>query len=107
MVVPVVVAFHETYNSIMIYYNCIALISTSISSITSAITNYIDMESKSQSHNMSNLQFNDLYRDVSARLLRNCMSSGDLDVLLSEINSRISLIEDNSLAIKLQIDLII
>ena len=96
-VCSLVVSFQEIYNYIMI----VALITTSISSITSAITSSIDIEHKSQSHNTSNLQYNDLYRDIAARLLKNGMSSSDLDVLLSEINSRISLIEDNSLPIRL------
>ena len=91
-VCSLVVAFNEIYNSIMI----IALISTSISSITSAITSSIDIENKVHSHNTSNLQYNDLYRDIAARLLRNGMSSQDLDNLLSEINSRMGLIEDHS-----------
>ena len=91
-VCSLVVSFNEIYNSIMI----IALISTSISSITSAITSSIDIENKVHSHNTSNLQYNDLYRDIAARLLRNGMSSQDLDNLLSEINSRMGLIEDHS-----------
>ncbi len=77
----------------------IALSTTSISAVTSAVISSIDLESKTHSHNTSNLQYNDLYRDISARLLRNGMSSGDLDNLLSEINTRMSLIEDNSLPI--------
>lgn len=77
----------------------IALSATSISATISAIASSIDLEGKIHSHNTSNLQYNDLYRDVSARLLRNGMSSEDLDNLLSEINTRMSLIEDSSLPI--------
>lgn len=77
----------------------IALSATSISAIISAISSTIDLEGKIHSHNTSNLQYNDLYRDISARLLRNGMSSEDLDNLLSEINTRMSLIEDSSLPI--------
>jgi hypothetical protein len=77
----------------------IALSATSISATISAIASSIDIEGKIHSHNTSNLQYNDLYRDVSARLLRNGMSSEDLDNLLSEINTRMSLIEDSSLPI--------
>lgn len=77
----------------------IALSTTTISGITSAITSSIDIENKIHSNNTSNLQYNDLYRDISARLLRNGMSSLDLDHLLSEINTRMSLIEDSSLPI--------
>jgi len=73
----------------------IALTATTISAITSAISSSIDLEHKIHSHNTSNLQYNDLYRDISARLLRNGMSSEDLDNLLTEINTRMSLIEDS------------
>ena len=73
----------------------IALSATSISAIISAISSSIDLEHKIHSHNTSNLQYNDLYRDISARLLRNGMSSEDLDNLLTEINTRMSLIEDS------------
>ena len=73
----------------------IALSATSISAITSAISSSIDLEHKIHSHNTSNLQYNDLYRDISARLLRNGMSSLDLDNLLTEINTRMGLIEDS------------
>jgi hypothetical protein len=77
----------------------IALSTTTISSVSSAVSSSIDIEGKIHSHNTSNLQYNDLYRDISARLLRNGMSSQDLDNLLGEINTRISLIEDSSLPI--------
>ncbi len=78
----------------------IALGCTSVSSVTYAVCSSIDIEGKVHSHNTSYLQYTDLYRDVSARLLRNGMSSPDLDNLLAEINARIGLIEDNSLPIK-------
>ena len=80
----------------------IALTSTTISSVSSAVLSSIDIENKIHSHNTSNLQYNDLYRDISARLLRNGMSSQDLDYLLGEINTRISLIEDSSLPISIK-----
>ena len=78
----------------------VALSATSISSVGSAVHSSIDVEGKVYSHNTSYLQYTDLYRDVSARLLRNGMSSLDLDNLLSEINARMGLIEDQSLPIK-------
>ena len=78
----------------------VALSATSISAITSAVHSSTDVEGKVHSHNTSYLQYTDLYRDISARLLRNGMSSQDLDLLLSEINARMGLIEDQSLPIK-------
>ena len=78
----------------------VALSATSVSGITSAVNSAMDIEDKVHSHNTSYLQYTDLYRDISARLLRNGMSSLDLDNLLTEINSRMGLIEDHSLPIK-------
>lgn len=78
----------------------VALSATSISAISSAVHSSTDIEGKVHSHNTSYLQYTDLYRDISARLLRNGMSSQDLDLLLSEINARMGLIEDQSLPIK-------
>ena len=80
----------------------VALSATSISAITSAIHSSTDIEGKFHSHNTSYLQYTDIYRDVSARLLRNGMSSLDLDNLLTEINSRMGLIEDQSLPITIK-----
>lgn len=78
----------------------VALSATSISAISSAVHSSTDVEGKVHSHNTSYLQYTDLYRDISARLLRNGMSSLDLDNLLTEINARMGLIEDQSLPIK-------
>ena len=80
----------------------IALSTASTSGVIHALYTSLDIESKIYSHNTSNLQYNDLFRDISARLLRNGMSSTDLDGLLTEINTRISLIEDSSLPIKIK-----
>lgn len=80
----------------------IGLSTTTLSSIFSAISSSIDIENKVHSHNTSYLQYSDLYRDVSARLLRNGMSSEDLDNLLNEINNRIGLIEDQAPSITIK-----
>ena len=91
-----------TFIPISTISSIIALTSTSISTILSAIHSSIDIENKVQSHNISYCQYNDIYRDVSARLLRNGLSSSDLDNLLNEINTRMSLIEDQSLPITIK-----
>jgi len=80
----------------------VALSCTSLSALTSAVHSSSDIEGKVHSHNTSYLQYTDLYRDVSARLLRNGMSSSDLDNLLSEINDRVGLIEDQSLPVTIR-----
>lgn len=95
-VCSIVVAFTPESPGTMI----VALTSTSISGVISAVSTAVDIEGKIHSHNTSYLQYTDLHRDVSARLLRNGMSSNDLDCLLSEINDRMGLIEDASLPIE-------
>lgn len=77
----------------------IALTSTSLSGVITATTNAIGIDDKVNSHHTSYQQYGDLYRDINARLLRNGLSSEDLDNLLSDLNTRLSLIEDNSLPI--------
>ena len=79
-----------------------ALSATSLSAITSAIHTSTDVEGKVHSHNTSYLQYTDIYRDISARLFRNHLQSEDLDILLSEINARLGLIEDQSLPITIK-----
>ena len=78
----------------------IALASTTISSLVSAIQSAVDLDFKSHSHNTSYLQYNDTYREVSARLLKNGLTSDDLDLMLYELNNRLNIIEDSSLPIK-------
>jgi hypothetical protein len=94
-VCSIVLSFSPTSGTTVI----IALVATSISSISSvALTSY-DLDSKVQSHNTSYLQYVDIYRDNSARLRRNGLSSTDLDHILSELNNKLGLIEDGSLPI--------
>ena len=88
-----------TFKQLHSYIILTALCATTCSSILSAVSNSVDLENRIHSHNTSYLQYTDIYRDVSARLLRNGMSSSDLDGLLSEINNRIGLVEDTSLPV--------
>ena len=94
-VCSMVLTFTPVSSAVMI----VALSATSISAVSSAVHSSTDIEGKVHSHNTSYLQYTDLYRDISARLLRNGMSSLDLDNLLAEINSRLGLVEDASLPI--------
>ena len=91
-VCSMVLTFTPTSPAVII----IALSATSISAISSAVHSSTDIEGKVHSHSTSYLQYTDLYRDVSARLLRNNLTSEDLDNLLTEINSRMGLVEDHS-----------
>ena len=97
-VCSMVLTFTPVSSTVMI----VAISATSISAIISAVHSSCDIEGKVHSHNTSYLQYTDIYRDVSARLLRNGMSSLDLDNLLTEINSRMGLIEDQSLPITIK-----
>lgn len=75
----------------------VALGTTSISATLSALSQALGLEQKTESHNSTYLALSDLTRDFSARLLRNHLTSDDLDTLLGELNARISLIEDAAL----------
>jgi len=99
-VCSMVLTFTPVSDEIMI----LALSSTSISGILSAISSSVDFENKEHSHNTSYLQYTDIFRDMTARLLRNGLSSTDLDNLLSELNDRVGLIEDHSLPISITIE---
>jgi hypothetical protein len=77
----------------------LALTTSTVSGIATAVVQSIDLEEKLQSHNTSNLHYNDIHRDISSRILRNGLSSEDLDSILGELNARLSLIEDSSLPI--------
>ena len=79
----------------------LALSSTTLSSIVSAFQSAIDIDFKAHSHNTSYLQYNDAFREISARLLKNGLSSEDLDLMLYELNNRLNIIEDSSLPIKI------
>jgi hypothetical protein len=75
----------------------VSLVSTTLSSLLSVFVSGYEIHIKISKHQTSYLQYADLFRDVSARIQRNGLSSGDLDVILTEINSRLGLIEDGSL----------
>jgi hypothetical protein len=77
----------------------ISLVSTSMSAIISSLKHAYELEHKVHSNQTSYLQYTDVLRDMSARIYRNGLSSEDLDYMLSEINSRLGLIEDNSPAL--------
>lgn len=76
--------------------NIVALSATTISTLLTAILSAFELESKTYSHQTSYLQYVDMYRDLSAKLYKNGLSSKDLDVLLADVNARLGLIEDNS-----------
>jgi hypothetical protein len=88
-----------TYTPMIPGVMIVALSTTTVSSLASAISNAIDVDGRYHSHHTSYLQYTDLSRDISARIFRNGLSSKDLDNMLSELNDRMGLIEDFSLPI--------
>jgi hypothetical protein len=79
----------------------VSLISTTISTLISVGVQGYELSSKISHHQTSYLQYTDLHRDFTARLYRNHLQSKDLDGLLTELNSRLGLIEDSSLPIEI------
>lgn len=88
-----------TFTPVNEVVNIVALSATTASTIISAVASAYELESKVYSHQTSYLQYVDIHRDISARLYKNGLSSKDLDGILSELNARLGLIEDNSLPI--------
>ena len=74
-----------------------ALVTTSVSALSSAGLVTFELSHKIHSHQTSYLQYTDLLRDIQARLEINGLSSKDLDSMLMQMNSRLGLIEDQSL----------
>ena len=72
---------------------------SSAATVSSAVARVYDLPSKYQSAQTSWLQYGDLHRDITNRLYRNHLSSEDLDVMLTELNARLGLIEDQSLPV--------
>lgn len=77
----------------------IALVATSTSAILSAVITAYELENKIHSHKTSYLQYQDVQRDMWARLYRNGLSSDDLDGMLAELNARLGLVDDSSLPV--------
>jgi hypothetical protein len=77
----------------------IALVATSTSTIISAVITAYELETKIHSHKTSYLQYQDVLRDMWARLYRNGLTSDDLDGMLAELNARLGLVDDSSLPV--------
>ena len=75
----------------------IALSSTAISSLLSVLLSSYEMDNKITVHHTTSLQLSDLYRTINLRILRNNLSSDDLDEIILDVNDRLALIEDYQL----------
>ncbi len=73
----------------------IALSSSSISTIGNVVVNTYELEQKIHSYNQTYLQYSGLYRDTYATIKRNHLTSEQYDDILSDLNARIGLIQDN------------
>ena len=74
----------------------VSLSCTSVSSIINVIASSMGFDERYHSHQTTHLQYSDLFRDTNNRLLRNHLSSEDLDCMLSDLNNRLGLVEDVS-----------
>ena len=77
----------------------VSLSLTSISSILTAFSSSFEIDFKISSHNNSYLQYSEIYRHYNQILIKNGLSTGDIDIYLNELNEKLNLIEDNELPI--------
>ena len=67
---------------------------TSLSSLIIAGMNSYDIDYKIQSHNNSYLQYSEIYRHYQSVLIKNGLTSKQLDEYLNEMNEKINLVMD-------------
>jgi hypothetical protein len=79
----------------------IAITTASISGISTAIMTSYNLNVKIENHHTAYLEYATLYRDIQAKIKKNNLSSKDLDLLLEEINDKLSLIENSAPPIKI------
>ncbi len=70
---------------------------SAVSTVSNAISKSVNYEGKYESCKTTFNQLSDLERDVKATLVKNSLSSKDIQDLLYNIGLRLSLIEDSSL----------
>ena len=75
----------------------IALVSSSLSSLLTVGLSSYEIDNKISLHHTTALQLNDLYRSVNLRVLKNNLSSTDLDEIILDLNDRLSIIDDVAL----------
>lgn len=72
----------------------ISLSFTSLSTLITAGINSYDVDYKIQSHNNSYLQFSEIYRYYQSILIKNGLTSKQVDEYLNEMNEKINLVMD-------------
>jgi len=73
----------------------ISLASSTLSTILSAYSSVCDYNDRSSLNQLNHLQYIDLYRNVKGDLLKNNLSSKDLDDIIDDLNNKLSLIENH------------
>lgn len=87
------------YATIYGFTNIIAMVSTTLSSIITIVINNFNLDDKINLHNLTKSQLTDLYRNTQITILKNNLTSNDLDYILEDINNQLSLINDIAPAI--------
>jgi hypothetical protein len=72
----------------------VSVVLSTVSSVASAVLRSIDFRTKQHAAHTSSLQYRGTTRHYQTILLRNGLSSADLDSMLDSINTRLGLIED-------------
>lgn len=72
----------------------VSVVLSTLSSVASAVLRSIDFRTKQHAAHTSSLQYRGTTRHYHTILLRNGLSSADLDNMLDSINTRLGLIED-------------
>ena len=79
----------------------LSLVVTTLSALLSVVMSTYEVGHKIHSHHTSYLQYLDISRDTFNRLRINSLTSKDLDEFLNNINTKLGLIEDQSLPLRL------
>lgn len=87
------------YASLYGFTNIIAMTTTTVSSIITIVINNFNIDDKINRHHLAKSQITDLYRQTNLTVLKNNLSSSDLDNIIESINSQLSLINDTAPAI--------
>jgi len=84
------------YASLYGFTNLVAMITTTISSVITIVINNFSLDDKINRHQLAKSQLTDLYRQTTLIVLKNNLSSSDLDTIIENINSQLSLINDTA-----------
>ena len=95
-VTSVVLTFSGTHATLLI-----CAVSNTLSAVGTAILTVVGMEEKYHSHKTSYLQFSDLHNTYMAKLLKDDVSGHELDDILADMCSKVSIILDSCEPVKI------